>query len=132
MKNFVAWVTKGLVCALLMFGAPIASANTLDAAEKTRLQASLLQFLESGRDATGAFRVIDRDTGVVVNAHPGALHPKIVPFGVDYVLCIEMYDENGGRHDADFILRKTADKWVVVDVLFDQRDLLKKALSEID
>ena len=121
-----------LVWGMIGAGANVAVADTSQAIEKTALQASLLRFLDSGSDETGAFRIIDRTSGVVINAHPGALHPKIIPFGPDYVLFIEMYDEDGGRHDADFILRKDGDDWVVVDLLFNQRNLLKTALSEID
>ena len=42
----------------------------------------------------------------MVVAHVGAMHPKIIHPCPDYVLCIEMYDDMGQRHDADFIMRK--------------------------
>jgi hypothetical protein len=98
---------------------------------KIDLQAALLNFLEMTSDPQGRFRVIDRASGRVLHTHAGAMHPKIVPFGDDRVLCIEMYDRAGGRHDADFVMRQTAAGWMVVDVLFDQRPLLKKALSGV-
>jgi hypothetical protein len=41
-----------------------------------------------------------------------------------------MYDDIGQRHDADFIMRKGSNGWIVTDVLFDQRDLLKKARKQ--
>lgn len=99
-----------------------------DGQAKIDLQAALLNFLEMSADPQGRFRVIDRASGRVIHTHAGAMHPKIVPFGDDRVLCIEMLDSEGGRHDADFVMRKTAAGWMVVDVLFDQRPLLKKAL----
>jgi hypothetical protein len=96
---------------------------------KIDLQAALLNFLDMSADPQGRFRVIDRATGQVLHTHAGAMHPKIVPFGEDRVLCIEMFDSAGGRHDADFVMRQTPVGWMVVDVLFDQRPLLKKALA---
>lgn len=93
------------------------------------LQAAHLNFLEMAADSQGRFRVVDRASGRVLHTYAGAMHPKIVPFGDDRVLCIEMFDRAGGRHDADFVMRQTAAGWMVVDVLFDQRPLLRKALS---
>ena len=57
------------------------------------------------------------------------MHPKIIPLGDDQVLCIEMFDKAGGRHDADFVMRRTDAGWMVVDILINQRALLKKARS---
>lgn len=96
---------------------------------KIDLQAALLNFLEMSADSQGRFRVIDRASGRVLHTYAGAMHPKIVPLGDDRVLCIEMFNRAGGRHDADFVMRQTAAGWMVVDVLFDQRPLLRKALS---
>jgi hypothetical protein len=67
---------------------------------KIDLQAAHLNFLEMAADSQGRFRVVDR-----------------------------VVDRAGGRHDADFVMRQTAAGWMVVDVLFDQRSLLRKALS---
>jgi hypothetical protein len=71
---------------------------------KIDLQAAHLNFLKMAADSQGRFRVVDR---VVDRAG----------------------DRAGGRHDADFVMRQTAAGWMVVDVLFDQRSLLRKALS---
>ena len=132
MRVLAMWVARILLCGFVMVYTGIANAEEFGASEKATLHFTLLQFLESGSDDDDAFRVMDRNTGKMITAHIGALHPKIIPFGADYVLCIEMYDDQGGRHDADFILRASGGEWVVVDVLFDQRALLKKALAEID
>ena len=105
------------------------SASGGETQTKIDLQAALLNFLETSSDQQGRFRVIDRNSGEVVNVHAGAMHPKILPFGDDWILCIEMFDTAGGRHDADFVMRATPAGWMVVDVLFDQRPLLKKALA---
>ena len=109
-----------------------ASAADLDVATKTKLQSVMIAFLDDGSDASGAFKIIDRETGDTRSIFPGALHPKIVPFGGDYVLCLEMFDPNGGRHDADFVLRQGPMGWQVVDILFNQRTLLKKALAKVE
>ena len=104
-------------------------AQALDNQMKVDLQATLLSFLETASDDAGRFAVIDRSTGRLTRVYAGAMHPKIVPFGDDQILCIEMFDDAGGKHDADFVLRRHEGGWVVVDILFNQRPLLKKALK---
>jgi hypothetical protein len=115
---------------LCLASAPVVSSAWADGNQtKIDLQAALLNFLDMSADPKGRFRVIDRATGRVLHTHAGAMHPKIIPFGEDRVLCIEMFDSAGTRHDADFVMRRTPAGWMVVDVLFDQRPLLKKALA---
>ena len=125
-RNFAVAVLMSTILMSTMMVSPSAGD---DGQTKIDLQAALLNFLEMSADPQGRFRVIDRASGRVIHTHAGAMHPKIVPFGDDRVLCIEMFDSEGGRHDADFVMRKTAAGWMVVDVLFDQRPLLKKALA---
>ena len=125
-RNFAVAVLMSTILMSTMMVSPSAGD---DGQTKIDLQAALLNFLEMSADPQGRFRVIDRASGRVIHTHAGAMHPKIVPFGGDRVLCIEMFDSEGGRHDADFVMRKTAAGWMVVDVLFDQRPLLKKALA---
>ena len=104
-------------------------AQALDSQTKIDLQAALLNFLELTSDESGRFRVIDRDSGRPLEIYAGAMHPKIVPLGDGQVLCIEMFDKAGSRHDADFVMRRTDAGWMVVDILVNQRPLLKKARS---
>ena len=59
------------------------------------------------------------------------MHPKINPLGHDYFLCIEMLDTTGAVKLVDFLLRQTAAGWLVVDVIIDRRDLVKKALASV-
>ena len=129
---FPVWLPLWLpvLVSLWLISAPMVSPSWGDENQtKIDLQAALLNFLDMSADPQGRFRVIDRATGQVLHTHAGAMHPKIVPFGEDRVLCIEMFDSAGGRHDADFVMRQTPVGWMVVDVLFDQRPLLKKALA---
>ena len=120
---------RGFAVATLFAMLSMASAQADENQTKIDLQASLLSFLDASADAEGRFAIIDRANGRLIHVHAGAMHPKIVPFGEDRILCIEMFDSQGGRHDADFVMRKTPAGWLVVDVLFDQRPLLKKALA---
>lgn len=120
---------RGFAIATLAVLLSMASAQADENQTKIDLQASLLSFLDASADSQGRFGVIDRESGKIIHVHTGAMHPKIVPFGEDRILCIEMFDSEGGRHDADFVMRKTPMGWLVVDVLFDQRPLLKKALA---
>lgn len=78
----------------------MASAQADENRTKIDLQASLLSFLDASADSQGRFGVIDRESGKIIHVHTGAMHPKIVPFGEDRILCIEMFDSEGGRHDA--------------------------------
>ena len=122
------WLSLWL--SLCLASAPMVSLSWADGNQtKIDLQAALLNFLDMSADPKGRFRVIDRATGRVLHTYAGAMHPKIIPFGEDRVLCIEMFDSAGTRHDADFVMRRTPAGWMVVDVLFDQRPLLKKALA---
>ena len=120
---------RGFAIATLAVMLSMASAQADENQTKIDLQASLLSFLDASADSQGRFRIIDRESGEIIHVHAGAMHPKIVPFGEDRILCIEMFDSEGARHDADFVMRKTPAGWLVVDVLFDQRPLLKKALA---
>ena len=130
MKNF--WFT--MLLSGLLFGTPLAgvsaATNTVTSALKVELQSALLTFLEQGGDADGTFRILDRKTGEMTQTHIGALHPKVIRVGPDFVLCIEMFDNLGQRHEADFVMRQGTAGWLVTDVLCDQRDLLKKARQQ--
>ena len=90
-----------VLISLWLISAPMVSPSWGDENQtKIDLQAALLNFLDMSADPQGRFRVIDRATGQVLHTHAGAMHPKIVPFGEDWVLCIEMFDSAGGRHFA--------------------------------
>ena len=125
MKTFISRLA---ITAVLAAGVAL-PAQALDNQVKIDLQAALLSFLESASDEAGRFAVIDRSIGRLTRVYAGAMHPKIVPFGDDQILCIEMFDDAGGKHDADFVLRRHDSGWMVVDILFNQRPLLKKALK---
>lgn len=118
-----------LTIAAVLAAGFVLPAQALDNQMKIDLQATLLSFLETASDDAGRFAVIDRSTGRLTKVYAGAMHPKIVPFGDDQILCIEMFDDAGGKHDADFVLRRHEGGWMVVDILFNQRPLLKKALK---
>ena len=118
-----------LTIAAVLAAGFVLPAQALDNQMKIDLQATLLSFLETASDDAGRFAVIDRSTGRLTKVYAGAMHPKIVPFGDDQILCIEMFDDAGGKHDADFVLRRHEGGRMVVDILFNQRPLLKKALK---
>lgn len=106
-----------------------ASASEPDAVTKAQLQTTMIAFLDEAADENGAFPVIDRETGRRVAVFPGAIHPHIVPYLDDYFLCIEMFDVAGKKYDADFLIRNGADGWMVIDIMMNQRDLLRKAIA---
>ena len=117
-----------LTIAAVLAAGFVLPAQALDNQMKIDLQATLLSFLETASDDAGRFAVIDRSTGRLTKVYAGAMHPKIVPFGDDQILR-KMFDDAGGKHDADFVLRRHEGGWMVVDILFNQRPLLKKALK---
>ena len=95
---------RGFAIATLAVMLSMASAQADENQTKIDLQASLLSFLDASADSQGRFRIIDRESGKIIHVHAGAMHPKIVPFGEDRILCIEMFDSEGGQHDADSLL----------------------------
>ena len=121
-----------LAIATVLAAGVILPAQALDNQMKIDLQATLLSFLENASDDAGRFAVTDRSSGRLTRVYAGAMHPKIVPFGDDQILCIEMFDDAGGKHDADFVLRRGDHGWMVVDILFNQRPLMKKMLKRSD
>lgn len=122
-------VAMGMVAILWAYPAIAAD---IDTRTKANLQSVMIAFLDEGSDSAGAFKIMDRETGAMRRVFPGALHPTIVPLDGDFVLCLEMYDADGVKYDADLILREGPAGWQVVDVLFDQRPLLKKALAQVE
>ena len=92
------------------------SASRLDASTKEQLKTTMITFLEKAADETGAFGVIDRDTCFRVAVFPGAIHPRIVPYGTDYFLCIEMFDIAGKKYDAEFLILNGTDGSPVLGV----------------
>jgi hypothetical protein len=103
--------------------------QTLSPQTKLALQSAVAAFIDNASDEDGGFRYIDRQTGALHTAYAGAVHPKIVPLGDDYFLCIEMLDSAGSVKLVDFLLRFGEAGWLVVDVIIDRRDLVKKALA---
>ena len=84
---------------------------------KLALQSAMAAFIDNASDADGGFRYIDRSSGAVRTAYPGAMHPKIIPLGHDYFLCIEMLDATGAVKLVDFLLRQTAAGWLLMSSL---------------
>jgi len=127
----------GMVAYLWVWPLPISMAVAWDGSgpdqsTKILLQSAVVEFIDRASDADGGFRYIDRKTGALHTAYPGALHPKIIPIGHDYFLCIEMLDAKGAVKLVDFVLRQSAAGWLVVDVIIDRRDLVKKALASAE
>ena len=80
-----------LAIAAVLAAGVIMPAQALDNQMKIDLQATLLSFLENASDDAGRFAVTDRSSGRLTRVYAGAMHPKIVPFGDDQILCIEMF-----------------------------------------
>ncbi len=132
MKQFLLALILGGILYAAPHGLTKAEANQpLTAEDKIALQSALLDFFEQGGDADGTFRIIDRTTGDMLKMHTDALHPRIITLGPDYVVCIQLFDTSGQGHEADFVMRRGSGGWIVTDVLLNQRDLLKKARSQL-
>lgn len=123
-------VLIGVACCWLAGGSmtAVAAADRLEAA----LQATMTRFIDNASDDDGGFRYIDRQSGKLITAYPGAIHPKIIPVGAGYFLCIDMLAANGTRRLVDFLVREGREGWMVVDVIIDRRDLLKKVLASLE
>jgi hypothetical protein len=112
-------VLIGVACCWLAGGSmtAVAAADRLDAPLKAALQATMIRFIDNASDDDGGFRYIDRQSGKLITAYPGAIHPKISPVGADYFLCIDMVAANGTRRLVDFLVREGREGWMVVDVI---------------
>jgi len=137
----VRWIIRviGLFVWLLAFSiislpalAQTQSRPILNENLKAALQATMLEFIDNAAETDGGFRYIDRKDGQIRIMYPGAIHPKIIPIGEDYFLCIEMMEANGTQRLVDFLVRDGAAGLMVVDVMVDRRDLVKKALAYAD
>ncbi|MDA9022635.1 hypothetical protein N9I56_04075 [Alphaproteobacteria bacterium] len=119
------WLVSGMLPAM-------ANSDRLDASLKAALQATMIRFIDNASDDEGGFRYIERQSGALITAYPGVIHPKIIPVGDDYFLCIDMLAANGTRRLVDFLVREGREGWMVVDVIVDRRDLVKKALASME
>ena len=119
------WLVSGMVTAM-------ANSDRLYASLKAALQATMIRFIDNASDDEGGFRYIERQSGALMTAYPGVIHPKIIPVGDDYFLCIDMLAANGTRRLVDFLVREGREGWMVVDVIIDRRDLVKKALASLE
>jgi hypothetical protein len=62
-------------------------------------------------------------------SYPSVIHPKIIPIGDDYFLCVDMLAANVTRRLVDFLVCEGREGWMVVDVIIDRRDLVKKSFG---
>ena len=82
----------------------MANSDRFDASLKAALQETMIRFIDNASDDEGGFRYIKRQSGVLVTAYPGIIHPKITPVGYDCFLCIDMLAANGTRRLVDFLV----------------------------
>ena len=67
----------------------MANSDRLDASLKAALQATMIRFIDNASDDEGGFCYIERQSGALMTAYPGVIHPKIIPVGDDYFLFID-------------------------------------------
>ena len=91
------WLVSGMMPAM-------ANSDRFDASLKAALQETMFRFIDNASDDEGGFRYIERQSGVLVTAYPGVIHPKITPVGYDCFLCIDMLAANGTRRLVDFLV----------------------------
>ena len=133
---FRTWCYAVLVIAL-SFSAWAGEKKDKDFGVKIALQSKLAQFLVHASAEDGGFVVLDRKTAKLRTLYATALHPQIIPVGDGFYLCVDMRDKTGQMVDADFLLRAksgidnpmTADDFILVDVIIDNRALLRRHLA---
>ena len=99
------WLVSGMMPAM-------ANSDWLDALLKAALQATMTHFIDNASDDEGGFHYIERQSGALMTAYPSVIHPKIIPFGDDYFLCIDMLAANGTRRLVDFLVREGREGWI--------------------
>ena len=61
--------------------------------------------------------------------YPANTHPMVLAYGDDFFVCSDMVDEAGKSFTADFLVRQIGGDYRVVQMMVDQREVVKKAMG---
>ena len=91
---------------------------------QVKLQSAMLNFTD-GLLVDGGYTYIDPKAEAVRTVYPANVHPFVVKFGADYFVCSEMITEAGDTITADYLVREIDGDYRVVQIILDNRDLVK-------
>ena len=110
--------------------ASLAHAENQSATLQIELQTAMLTYTES-IFVDGGYSYIDTKEDALKTVYLANVHPFVLPMGDDYVVCSEMIDDAGNSITADYLVRRIAGKYKVVQMLIDDRESLTRAKSKL-
>lgn len=113
------WLVSGMMTAM-------ANSDRLDASLKAALQATMIRFIDNASDDEGGFCYIERQSGALMTAYPGVIHPKIIPVGDDYFLCIDRTKSSCNSNEPNWWNRSNSIKKTLEQIKQAARMLLIK------
>jgi hypothetical protein len=110
--------------------ASLARAEEQSAALQVEMQTAMLTYTES-IFVDGSYSYIDTQADALKTVYLANVHPFVLTMGSDFVVCSEMIDDTGNSITADFLVRRIEGKYKVVQMLLDDRESLKNAMSKL-
>jgi hypothetical protein len=128
MRKIEMKATSFLAIGLLLTS--LAHAEEQSAALQVELQTAMLTYTES-IFVDGSYSYIDTKTDALKTVYLANAHPFVLSMGNDFVVCSEMIDDAGNNITADYLVRRIEGKYKVVQMLIDDRESLKNAMSKL-
>lgn len=116
----------------LVFAASVVwsgSAWAISMEEKVSLQAAMFAHIETSL-IDGVIPHVELSSGEVVDLVPTKAHPMILAFNEKYVLCTDFRDPSGAAVNVDFYMTNKDGQFVVFQTEINNRDSLKKLMSD--
>ncbi|HEX2136633.1 MAG TPA: hypothetical protein VHG30_12150 [Microvirga sp.] len=119
-----------LAAGVLALSVSSAFSQEIPAELKVKLQSAMIQYLDR-ITVDGKLNYIDTKKREVRTVFPANVHPMILKFGRDYLVCSEFVDESGKNITADFLVRTIGDEQRVVQMVVDDRGAIEAAMSKL-
>ena len=107
-----------------------AAAQDIPADVKVNLQVAMIQYIDR-ITVDGKLTYIDTKKREVRTVFPANVHPMILRFGRDYLVCSEFVDESGKNITADFLVKTIGNEPRVVQMVVDDRGAIEAAMSKL-
>ncbi len=118
------------IVALLLIS-PIAAGHATELGDKTMLQATMRQHIESLL-IDGNYLYLDPESATIRPLKPVSAHQAILRYGDIYILCADFHDEGGAAINVDFYLTRKDQAFVVFQTLIDDRTVLSRLMETGD
>lgn len=95
---------------------------------QVKLQSAMHKYIDSLL-VDGGFTYLDTKKNVITTVYPANVHPFVVAVDGEYFVCSEFINENGDTITADYLVREVGGDFKVVQIIVDDRESLKEAMS---